>query len=310
MHYNVNQISLMQKFSPALARMMVGRRTICFAIAALIGAVSAHAQPAATGASAKSALAPFQVGVIPNVSARVIAANYAPMRAYLERTLERPVEISTAPDFPQFFGRAVAGEFDLFIIAPNLGRLLQVDGKASALAIYEPTIPCLLVSLVKNAPPVSALRGKKLALSNPQSLVAMRGLQWLKSQGLNVNTDFTVVHARNDDSLGSLLTTGEAPLAMMSMGEYRAIGEATRAQLQIVTIFDQVPGFFVMAKAGLSEDAREKLKKGMLNFLATAEGKQFSAQAGIKHIRDITAEDLAALDPHVEATRAFMSPRK
>ena len=69
------------------------------------------------------------------------------------------------------------------------------------------------------------MRGKTLAVANPQSLVVLRGLQWLREQGLQEGRDFKISRAGNDDSLGTLIRSGEAPMAMMSMGEFRQIGE-------------------------------------------------------------------------------------
>jgi ABC-type phosphate/phosphonate transport system substrate-binding protein len=63
-------------------------------LAALAGA--AAAQQAASPA--------FVLGVLPNVSARVIATTYQPMQAYLQRELGRPVEVATAQDFRAAFG--------------------------------------------------------------------------------------------------------------------------------------------------------------------------------------------------------------
>src|SRR5208337_5306639 len=53
----------------------------------------------------------FVIGVAPHTSARVILKLYEPLRLYLEKSLGRPVEVITAPDFSEFARRALAQEY-------------------------------------------------------------------------------------------------------------------------------------------------------------------------------------------------------
>lgn len=247
----------------------------------------------------------FTIGVLPNVSARVILANYQPMRAYVERELKRKVEIATAADFRAFSAATLRGEYQMVVTAANVGRVNQLDAKWEPIAIYEPPIPGVLVAGVdnKNAS-ADQIKGKSLAMSNPQSLVALRGLQWLREQGLQPDRDFKIVWGGNDDSLGTMIRAGETPLAIMSMGEFRAIGEETRKTLKIVTEFARVPGFLVMAGPQLAAAERQQLKSLILQFPATEDGKKFFALSGFANIREVTAAELTALDAFAEATRA------
>lgn len=260
----------------------------------------------ATGASAFAQLPenPLVLGVIPNVSARLILSAYQPMRTHLERELARRVEVATAPDFRGFAERALRGEYQMIVTAPNVGRVLQVDAGWEPIAIYEPQIPAVLVASADN--PLDAptqIRGRALALANPQSLVALVGLQWLRSQGLQAGTDFSIALAANDDSLGAVLRSGDAPLAIMSMGEFRAKPEDMRKRLRIVGEIARVPGFLVMTARPVDDATRRRLRGLLLAFPGSDEGRQFLALSGFSGIRDVTDADLRFLDPFVEATR-------
>lgn len=253
----------------------------------------------------------FVIGVVPNVSARVILANYQPMRAYFEQELKRKVEIATAADFRSFHGATLRGDYDLVVTAANLGRLAQIDNRWSALATYEPQIPALLVASAANPnSSVEQLRGKSLALANPQSLLALRGLQWLRAQGLEDARDFKMVLAGNDDSLGAMVRSGEAPLAMLSMGEYRQIGEETRKNLRIVAEFAKLQGFLVLANPRLTPAQAQQLKALVLQFPKSEDGKKFAALSGVANIRDIGPAELEPLDAFLAATRNALTPPK
>ena len=270
--------------------------------------ILAAALAAVAGARAQNVQPPLIVGVLPNVSARVIFANYQPVRGYLERELKRTVEIATAPDFRRFSEATLRGDYDMIVTAANLGRVAQLDGKWEPIAIYEPAIPAMLISAADNtATSVEQLRGKTLAVANPQSLVVLRGLQWLREQGLQEGRDFTLSIARNDDSLGTLIRSGEAPLAMMSMGEFRQIGEPLRKTLKIATEIARVPGFLVMVNPGLAAADKRGLQALMLRLPQASEGKEFFSLSGVSNIREATRVELESLDPFVAPTRAGLA---
>jgi len=267
-------------------------------VASVVGTGSAVAQGASPPEPA------FSLGVLPNVNARLILTNYQPMREYFQRELKRPVQIATAADFRQFHQATQRGDYEMIVTAPNLGRLAQVDSKWEPLAMYEPKIPALLVALASNvAANPKQLQDKAVAMANPQSLVALVGLKWLESQGLKLGRDFKAVITANDDSLGTVLNTGEAPLAIMSQGEFNAKPEALRKTLRIVTEIAKLPGFLVMANPKLPNADKQRLKQLVLAFPQTDEGKQFFTLAGFSNIREVGEAELKQLDDVVNDTR-------
>ena len=230
------------------------------------------------------------------------------MDAFLEGATGKSVEVQTAKDFKEFNARTLKGDYDLVVTAPNLGRMAQLDGNWEVLAVYEPPIPALLVALkTNNNSHPEQLKGKSLALANPQSLVALAGLQWLKSQGLQVNTDYKTALAANEDSLGTLLKTGEAPLAIMSQGEFNAKTPELKQNLRVVSTFAQIPGFFVMASPKMAQSERASIKSAILNFQKSAEWSAFSELSGVNGIREPSKADFAFIDPFVEITRTALT---
>lgn len=252
---------------------------------------------------------PFLLGVLPNVSARVILANYQPVRGYFERELKRSVDIVTAPDLRAFSEATLRGEYHMVVTAANLGRIAQLDGKWEPVAIYEPAIPALLIAASDNAnSSVEQLRGKTLAVANPQSLVVLRGLQWLREHGLQEGRDFKMLRASNDDSLGAMIRSGEAPMAMMSMGEFRQIGEDVRKSLKVITEIAKVPGFLVMLNPKLDGAEKRRLQALLLKLPQDMEGKKFFSLSGFANIREVTRAELESLDPFVAVTRSGLAP--
>lgn len=252
----------------------------------------------------------FIVGVVPNVSARIIAKNYESFKRYLEGGLGAPVIIETAKDFPDFHAKTMSNQYQLIVTTPNLGRLAAVDGKWEDLFIFEPGIPALLVGLENTSNDLSKLKGKKLAVANPQSLVALAGIDWINKQGYVLGKDFEIMKIANDDSLGVALTSGEAPFALMSMGEFKAKDEQLRKSLKILNEYTKLPNFFIMSSPQMAERDRVKIKSLLKQLPTTESGKLFLAEAGFTNIVLPTAEQNQFLDQFVGVTRAGLTPKK
>lgn len=246
----------------------------------------------------------LRIGVLPNISARVLFANYEPFVRYIERTNGRPSELATAPNFKAFHENTVRGDYDLVITAANLGRVAELQGGLVSIAVYEPSIIALAIT-AKDRPlkSINDLRGKTVALSNPQSLVALAGHGWLRAGGLLEGKDYKTLHTPNDDSLGLALRSGETPLAIMSTPEFRQIGEDVKKDLTIFESFATVPGFFVLTKTKERGGDPEAMKNHLAAFAASKEGQQFFGTTGLKAIRPITDADRASVDPYVDPTR-------
>jgi phosphonate transport system substrate-binding protein len=252
----------------------------------------------------------LQLGVLPNLSARIILTQYQPMRDYLERELKRTVEVSTAPDFKAFYHRTQAGEYDLVVTAAHFARLAQLEAGYHPLLSYRPAIRGLLV-VAKERPftSVEQVRGKSLAFANPQSLLAMKGLQWLAESNLRPGTDFEIVKARNEDSLGQMVVGGEAVAALLSAGEYRQVPEQHKAKLNVFTVFGEVPSFGMLANGKLPAADLSALRAALARFEASEDGKKFFTASGFEGFVELKGGELNALDPFLAETRKMMGPR-
>jgi phosphonate transport system substrate-binding protein len=261
---------------------------------------------AAPGAHANDR--PLQVGVLPNLSARTLMAQYQPFRQFLEGELARPVEIITAPGMRAFHERALAGTYHLTVTAANLARIAEADAGLAPVSMYEPRIPGALVT--RRDRPLTGLeraRGSAVALANPLSLVALTFRLWAIGQGLEPGRDLRLLEARNEDSLAELLATGAARLAVMSRGEFNAIRPAIRDQLEVAEIFATVPGFIALLAPDLDPALARRISNCLALFRDTDLGRQFLAETGFTGLRPITSADLDEVDPVVPETRRLLA---
>jgi phosphonate transport system substrate-binding protein len=276
------------------------RRSVCLAL------LSSYALP--RSAWAQTAV-PLEIGVLPNISARVLLAQYQPMREYLAREMGRAVQVSTAPNWKAFHQRTMGLEYDLVVTAANLARVAQIDRGYVPLLSYAPNIKGMVI--FANSRPlksVAELQGQTLALSNPQSLITLRGMQWLAENDLQRDRDFKTIDTPTDDSVGSIVARGDAIAAMLSGGEYRAIPDVIKTQLQVLTTFAEVAGFIVLASPRLAAAEAGAIKDRLRNFADDSnEGKAFFASSGFSGMREPVAGLMESMDQYVEATRKVLS---
>lgn len=274
---------------------------------ALAAAVAAPLVASAAGVAPRSDDA-LVIGVLPNIGAAVLMAQYENLRSWFERQASQPVRIVVPANFKAFFDSTMRGEYDLAVAAPHFARVAQADRGLVPLVMYEPRITALFLSALNDGIRTPAeVRGKAVGFANPSSLVALYGQQWLGQQGLVPGQDFEVRGARTDMGVGRLLLTGEVAAAVMSNGEFRALPQDESARLKIVESFARIPNFIVMAHPRLGTARIARLKTQLKAFMVDREeGAAFVRATGVTSVADVDEAVLRELDPFVVPTRRAM----
>ena len=248
------------------------------------------------------------IGVLPNIAAGALLAQYEHLKIYLERTTGQKVSVVVPANFKAFFDATMRGDFDLAVAAPNLARVAQVDGGMQPLVTYEPRIDAqFIVPLNGTVTGPADVRGKVVAFANPTSLVALYGLQWLRQQKLEPGKDFEMTGARTDMGVGRMVLSGDAVAAIMSGGEFRALPPDEAARLKVLDVFARVPNFIVLGHPRLGNAKLASLKSQLLAFLSDAEsGTAFAKATGLTRIVSPDDAVLKELDAFVPQTRRAM----
>lgn len=282
-------------------------RTLLWAAASLLHAAWPQSVMSQSGPASAT---PLQVGVIPNLSARVLIEQNQPLRSYLERRLGRPVEIVSAPDFRSFHERTLSGAYEIAITPAHMARVAQLDARHVPLAAYAPNIDCVIVTTKgSHIATVEELRGKTLTFANPLSLVALHGRQWLGEKGLRHGVDYQVNRVRTDDSVASMLLRGESAAGFLSGGELRSIPQDQRDGLKVLAPFGSVRAFVVLASPRLETSRSQHLRSVFLDFPNAEEFKLFSASTGFKGVSPIGEADMRVFDSIVSETRRLLTAR-
>ena len=250
----------------------------------------------------------LEIGVVPHLSTRLLLEQYRLLREYLEKELQKPVYVGTAPDFKKFYERTNEGAYDLIITAPHLAGLAETEAGYRPLLIFSPKIQGLIITAksvnsARSMQQIDDLRGNTLVLPNPKSLVAQKGLDWLSGRGLLPGRDFDVLHAPNQDSVGDTIVHGYATAAMLSNGEYQSIPQALREKLQIFTVFAEIPGFVVMMNEQATAAEMRRVEMLLMKFSADPNSVSFFEKINCAGLRRLNAEDRDELYSYISLAR-------
>lgn len=252
---------------------------------------------------------PLEIGLVPNVTARALFQAYQPMREFLEKRLQRPVQLFTAPDFKDFFIRTGQGEFDLIVTPPHFARAAQADAGYVPLLQYQTELKAIVVAPSEGVSQLEALRGKRLAIVGETAIVTLMAERALQKRGLKLGTDVaTQNHSAHNNAVLSM-KRGEADAAVIGSGPYLLMPEETRAGIRIIADLGHSPNATFLAHPRQGKEGIESIRQALMEFSESAEGKSFMSRYGYQGFKPVTARDLAAMEEYTVAAKRIMGLR-
>jgi phosphonate transport system substrate-binding protein len=251
----------------------------------------------------------FTVGVLPIHTSRVLVERYEPLRTYLERALQQPVRIESAPDFARFHSRTLRGDFDLAITAAHFARIAQKDLGFKPLVQFQPDHDSLLIySAERPLAGPGDLKGKQLAAIDRLAITVMAALQYLDEQGLEPERDYKIVEHRTHASVAHSLVSGLSAAAVTTSQGMLQIPEDMRHKLRVHKHIADVPAFLFIAKPDLPRDQAERLRTLLLEFPREAEGIGFLGQTGYTTLRPVNETVMKRADAYIKGARRMLKP--
>lgn len=270
--------------------MRIARWLLCVLLAALSGPALA-----------------FTVGVLPIHSSRVLVERYEPLRGYLERTLQQPVRIESAPDFARFHARTLRGDFDLTITAAHFARIAQKDLGFLPLAQFQPDHDSLLIhSLDRPLSGGGDLKGKQLAVIDRLAITVMAAIHYLEEQGLESERDYKVAEHRSHASVAHALASGMSAAAVTTSQGLLQIPEDIRRKLVVHKHIADIPAFLFIVKPDLPRSQAERIRALLLEFPRAAEGIDFLGQTGYTTLRPASETIMKRADAYLGETRKVL----
>jgi phosphonate transport system substrate-binding protein len=266
------------------------------------GLVLLLASPAAPAANS------LTLALFPNVSRVQLVEFHTPLKRYLEAELKRPVELVTAPDFLTYARRTLAGEYDLILSAPHIGRLAEKRAGFQRLVMTGHEVQA--VFLVQRESPIrelADLKGRTVMIAQPGSIIYQMAVEHLRQHGLVPGRDVTIVETGTHNNALYAPARGEADASATGILLWMNAEPALKAQLRELDRTPGTPGLTLHAHPHVEPALREKIRAALLRFPQTPEGRAYFEQTGLKGFRPIDDQSMKAIDPFVPAVEAALA---
>lgn len=261
----------------------------------------------AAQASERPTGTPLTVGIVPYMSTGMLLRTHAPLAKSLEESMQRPINIRTAPDYPSFFRRLREGAYDIAISAPHYGWLAIRDHGFQPLLVHREPIRGILVSAVDQPVKRAAdLRAGSIAITDRSALMAILGSLTLADEGLIENRDYQFVSAVSHSSAIHNAVTGKTRAALVNATSLLLAPPEIRQRTHVWRELAVFPGQFYIAHPRLGEHDTKAVLAALLSFERTTAGQDFFTSTGQGGFRPISAEDGKVLERSLPETRRLL----
>jgi len=214
------------------------------------------------------------LGIFPYLSSRQLVKNFAPLLPALTRAVNIPVQLRTAADFGSFTDYLTSGKFDIVLVQPFEYEKAVSLGYIPLAMMKELTYGSFYVRKDSSFKSIRDFRGKIIAMAPKESAQSHLGRQALRNAGLKPGLDVRIKYVNTHDAClrevqrKVAVACATAPIVLKMLPVDFANG------LRQVGKSESMPGVVFLAHRRLSEQLREQLKKEILSWPNTANGKK------------------------------------
>jgi len=269
--------------------------------AALTGALAL----AAGGARAADRPGKLVIGLLPTESAPTVIRLNEPLRAYLEKRLELPVELIVGANYAATSEALRFGRLDVaylgpvtYILQSRRAKLLPFARPSHA--VVGPTFQAaVIVPASSPAQTLADLRGKEIAFGDPASTSGTWVPRYqLLEAGLVAGRDYTLRILGAHDAVALAVANGRADAGGLSLPIYQRLireGKIDGAKVRVLAESPAIPEYMFTFREGLDPAFREDVRKAFVSITDPAVLQVFRAEAFI-----------AATDSDVDRVRTWI----
>lgn len=258
---------------------------------------------AAVPVAGQQEVAPIRLAVHPYASTLALIGTYRPLQQYLAAELGRPVEFYTAPSFDAFVDTLLAGGYDIVASPPHFA-VMASEKYYVPLAHFQTQLePVLVVRTGSKLNKAGDFRGKRIAMADKSAFIRLVTVKWLADNGLEMGRDYQIDERPNHGASISAAAMGEADAGLATVTALKQLPADLQQQVRVIGTGQRYPHLFTIAHRRLGEVEIARIKRALLAFPGTAEGRQFMEKTGFKGYEEISSEELRSLQPYVDLYR-------
>ncbi|MBA2722389.1 MAG: phosphate/phosphite/phosphonate ABC transporter substrate-binding protein [Methylibium sp.] len=252
------------------------RSALAKAAACSLLALSASVWLAPSASAQTANPSKLRVALLPDENASTLIQNAQPLKAYLERTLKKEIELIVTTDYSSMieamrFGRIEIGYFGPFSYVLAKSKAPQIEAFAVGVERGAPTYTSVLIATAGG--PVKTLadvRGKPFGFGDQASTsshLAPRA-HLLKTAKLDGEKDYRPVHVGTHDAVARAVQTGQLPAGALSKPIYDNLVERkTIDPSKIVELAQSapIPNYPIVMQGKLSPALKTQIRSAFID---------------------------------------------
>jgi phosphonate transport system substrate-binding protein len=218
----------------------------------------------------------IRVALLPDENAGTIIQNAQPLKAHLERTLSREIELVVTTDYSSMieamrFGRIEVAYFGPFSYVLAKSRAPQIEPFAVGVEGGQPTYTSVIIA-TKDGPVkrLEDIRGKPFGFGDQAStsshLVPRAAL--MRRADLVGGRDYRVVHLGTHDGVARAVQNGQVPAGALSKPIYDNLvrrGTVDAAKITEITESDPIPNYPMVMQGNLADPLKAAIRASFLD---------------------------------------------
>ncbi|MCZ8030777.1 MAG: phosphate/phosphite/phosphonate ABC transporter substrate-binding protein [Rubrivivax sp.] len=234
--------------------------------------------------------AKLRVALLPDENATTLIQNAQPLKAYLEATLKKEIELIVTTDYSSMieamrFGRIEVAYFGPFSYVLAKSRAPEIEPFAVGVERGSSTYNSVLIATAGGPVKVIAdIRGKPFGFGDQASTsshLAPRA-HLLKKARLEGDKDYKVVHLGTHDAVARAVQAGQVPAGALSepilrsLIERKLIDPAKIVQLELSAA---IPNYPMVMQGNLAPQLKQAIRSAFLNVKDKEVLKSFRVEA-------------------------------
>ncbi len=217
----------------------------------------------------------LRVALLPDENASTLIQNAQPLKAYLEKTLKREIEIIVTTDYSSMieamrFGRIEVAYFGPFSYVLAKSKAPGIEPFAVGVERGSPTYQSVLIANATG--PVSKLddiRGKPFGFGDQASTsshLAPRA-HLLKKASLDGEKDYRPVHLGTHDAVARAVQAGQVPAGALSKPIFDTLvkrGTIDPAKVREIDLTAAIPNYPIVMQGNLAPALKDAIRQAFL----------------------------------------------
>lgn len=230
----------------------------------------------------------LRVALLPDENAATLIQNAQPLKAYLEKTLGKDIELIVTTDYSSMieamrFGRIEIAYFGPFSYVLAKSKAPNIEPFAVGIEKGSPTYNSIIIAQAGG--PVATLadiKGKPFGYGDQASTSShLIPRAHLLKNGLDGAKDYKVVHLGTHDAVARAVQNGQVPAGALSKAIYESLVARKTIdadKIKVLAITDPIPNYPMTMQGDLAPALKDKIRKAFLEVKDPAVLKSFRVE--------------------------------